>query len=155
MSVKNIISKINIEGKTAVVSAIVGLYWIVEGFKLGYWGATSPGPGFFPIFAGVLTVFFSAFVFKQSLNKKNDNKVTSSALKWLFIIPLIALIIVFAMDYIGTMLSLTIFFLFWFKKMESFTWKKTILLTLGIMGVIYAVFVLWLMVPFPKFFGLF
>lgn len=155
MSIKSVVSKINLEGKIAIVSIIIGFYWVIEGFNLGVWGTTSPGPGFFPILAGALTVLFSLIILRKNLKEQTDNKMTKSNLKWLFIVPLIVLIIVFAMNYLGMMVSLAIFLLFWFKRIEKFSWKKTIILTMSIMVVLYFVFAAWLKVPFPKFFGLF
>lgn len=59
------------------------------------------------------------------------------------------------MNYLlGTLIVLTLFLIGWFKMYARFDWKKTILFTVCVMAVIYAVFVLWLNVRFPTFLGL-
>lgn len=153
MSKGSIFSKINADGKIAIVTTLLGIYWVIEGFRLEVWDRISPGPGFFPVLVGMLTILFSILLFKESRMKKNSN-MKKEELKWLIKVPLMAFVIVFAMNYVGTIVALFVFFLLWFKLIEKFNWKKTLILSICIMLVIYLIFVRWLQVPFPKLFGL-
>ena len=92
--------------------------------------------------------------FKKAV-ANSEKFMSKEQLKWFFIVPSLALLTVFSMNYIGTFIALSIFFIFWFKWIEKFSWKKSLSITLAILITIYLVFVMWLQVPFPKFFGLF
>lgn len=157
MSSRDVIAKINADGKISIVSGLLGIFWTFSGFKLGFWAGTSPGPGFFPAMVGVLAFIFSIPLFKQSISTEKSEerkKMSKEEMKRFVKIPLLTLITVFAMNYIGTFVSLFIFFIYWFKQVEKFTWLKTIITTFIVVITYYLIFVRWLQIPFPKFSGM-
>lgn len=144
----------------ALIITMMGLIWAFSGLQTGVWFDDAPSGGFMLVFIGVfLTLLGSASFwseFKSAINNQDhSSQMTPKDRRIVLMIFVAALIGLTLMNYLlGTVLVLTLFLVIWFKLYVHFNWKKTILFTVCIMAVIYAVFVLWLNVRFPTFLGL-
>lgn len=135
-----------------IVSVLLGGYWGLEGMRLGWWERVSPGPGFLPVFVGVGMVAVGLVLAWQS-RRKTAAPMTGLEKKWLIQLPLFAVLVLVFMEFIGAMLSLSLFLLGWFLYIERFSRLKAVKLAFVIMLAINLIFVQWLDVPFPKLFG--
>jgi len=144
----------------ALIITAMGILWAISGLQTGVWFDDAPSGGFMLVFIGVFLTLLGAASFwsgfKSSVkNQDHSSQMTRKDRRIVLMIFAIALIGLVLMNYLlGTMLVLTLFLVGWFKLYVHFDWKKTILFTVCIMTVIYAVFVLLLNVRFPTFLGL-
>ena len=147
---------INGESILNLIFIILGVIWTISGVKLGLWAETTPGPGLFPLIVGILLTVLSFVVFAKSLHGLEDSKKISAHEKNVLLFSIgIAAICAVLLNVLGTFFTLAVGLIIWFKLIAKYSWVKTLVCVIGIVGVIYAVFAVWLSVPFPKFFGLF
>jgi energy-coupling factor transporter transmembrane protein EcfT len=129
-----------------IISILAGIYWTISGINYGAWVRNGPGPGFFPIIAGVLTITFGVFVLKAVSEDKTPSHFTLKAFK-----PIIALIIlVLISKIIGLVLSIPLYIFVWLKFVEKEEAIRSAIIGVLATTVIYSVFVLWLRVPLPS-----
>lgn len=134
---------------------LIGIVWAVNGIRLGVWSGMTPAPGLFPLVVGGLLTVLSAVNFFSYLKKteeQQENKRERQVLLF-FITYILACSIL--INILGMLLTLILSMLLWFKVVVGYKWIKTLVMTACIIAGIYAVFVLWLKVPFPQFLELF
>ncbi len=140
------LNKLNWRCVLYILTAILGIIWVVLGFgTYGFWSAEEgPGAGFFPAIVGCVLVFFSIVEFIKSIG--------SDAVKFdkeaLYLVASVAGILILNF-FIGLFPALVIYYVAWLKFVEKYPWKKVILITIFYGGIMYGVFSLWLQVPFP------
>ncbi len=135
---------------------IVGIVWMINGIRLELWAGITPAPGLFPLAVGILlSILAVCNVIKLAAKKEDATKMDSSERKTVLLYLAGAVLCALCISFLGMMVTLIGGLVFWFLRIAHYPIKRTILLTIGIVAVIYGIFVLWLGVPFPTFFGLF
>jgi len=126
-----------------IIVGLVGIFFGVT--QYGFWNGMISGSGFLPTIAGaILSIFSLLMILDKKL--KSDTKFD---IKILF--PVAALVLAIGGSYvIGMMLSLTLMMFLWLAIVERYKWYKALLYALITGAATYAMFGLWLRVPFPK-----
>lgn len=129
-----------------IIFIIVGIISVFTGLtKHKFWIEKVPGGGFMPVVIGTLLIILSALIV---LKKDQKAKVKLSKKE---LIPIIAMIILLILTkVIGLLPSLLIIVLGMLRFVENYSWKNSIIISVVLMSIIYAVFSLWLKVPFPR-----
>lgn len=121
-----------------VISTFLGI------FQYEFWMNTVPGGGFMPTIMGIILTLFSVLVI---VDKKN-NKAFESDRKGL--IPVVAVIGTLVSNIIfGLIISVVLMIFVWLKYVESQSFKTSLIVTVLTASIAYAIFGLWLRVPFP------
>lgn len=145
--------RINGEFVLSLLFLLIGIVWAVNGIRLGVWSGITPAPGLFPIIVGGLLTVLSIINLGLCLKSKEQQDKRESRVVLFFLAFIIASSIL--INYLGMLLTLTISLMIWFKIIVGYKWLKSFVITACIIAGIYAVFVLWLKVPFPQFMDLF
>lgn len=129
-----------------IIFIIVGIISVFTGLtKHKFWIEKVPGGGFMPVVIGTLLIILSVLIV---LKKDQKAKVKLSKKE---LIPIIAMIILLILTkVIGLLPSLLIIVLGMLRFVENYSWKNSIIISVVLMAIIYAVFSLWLKVPFPR-----
>lgn len=129
-----------------VLSIVIGLYWTIQGFNYGVWMRGGPASGFFPVVAGILTLFFGSITLKSVLEDKTPSEFSIKAFT-----PIIALFgLLLCSQIIGLILSIPIYIFVWMKFIEKYDPIKSAIVGVSCATVVYFVFVVWLRVPLPS-----
>jgi len=134
---------------------LIGLYVSLHAYNLGLGKLREPGPGFiFFLGGGLLSILSAISLLLAFLAKPEENnrlRILWSGLKWQKIV--IVLISLCAWMYfftvLGFFLATFILLIFLFEIVEPVKWWVAILSASIAISVSYAVFKLWLNVPFP------
>lgn len=147
----------------SAVLILVSVVWIVMGFNLGLWiPGVSADSGFMPVLFGTLTLVCSALLLVQSIKKYNnrdksadkkvdmnlDKEKVMAFIKTYAPVPF-AIFTALCLQYLGLIPAIFLLIFGWMKLMNNFTWKKSILIGVIVTVVIYAIFDMWLQIPFP------
>jgi putative tricarboxylic transport membrane protein len=142
-----------------------GLFWLavaslicIGALKLSLGRAHDPGPGFFPFFTGMGLGILSLILYLRS---RDSFKTAGLAGLWTdsgkavkVLLTVVALLLyAVAMEYLGFLLSTTLFLGFLLRMIEPQRWPMVIGGSLLASFVSYAIFALWLKAELPK--GLF
>ena len=130
-----------------LVSLAVGIFWIYYGLSNhGFWHPVrGPVAGFVPTILSCVLVVVSVLGLLQSFKEKDNPDRMEN---WSIVL---AAVIAFSLVFIfGMIISLMAFVLVWTKFYEKASWKNTVIVLVISFGIIYGVFVVWLMVPFPN-----
>lgn len=129
-----------------IIFIIVGIISVFTGLtKHKFWIEKVPGGGFMPVVIGTLLIILSALIV---LKKDQKAKVKLSKKE---LIPIIAMVILLILTkVIGLLPSLLIIVLGMLRFVENYSWKNSIIISVVLMSIIYAIFSLWLKVPFPR-----
>lgn len=138
-------ARINTRLIIPAVSLVVGVAWAVIGVvQFGWWVEGRPISGFFPSLVGIAL----AAVALIALTGEARGEVPQFFRNHLY--PLAAAIaVVLAAMLIGFFPAMTIYVLLWTRLYERYSWRFSILLTVFSIGGVYAIFRLWLRIPFP------
>jgi hypothetical protein len=149
------ISTRSMELIVALLFMAAGAVVIIDSLRVGItWADDGPRAGYFPFYIGCLLAFAGAFVVVQTLLRwqalKGDTFVTRERLKpvFLMLLPTIAFVILIA--FLGLYVASIIYiagFMLWQGK---YGWLPTLLVSVGLPVVLFAVFELWFLVPLPK-----
>lgn len=132
-----------------VFSIVVGLYWIVMGFKYEFWIRRGPGGGFLPVLAGIMAVGLGILVYISSNKDKTPLKFSFKAL-----LPVAGIVMLLLVSYVtGFVIAIALYVFSWLKFIEKYKLSKSLIIGVCTAAVIYGVFVAWLKVPLPS--GLF
>ena len=130
-----------------LVSLVFSVFWIFYGLSnYGFWHPVKgPVAGFVPtILACVLAVVSVLGLLRSFKEKESPDRLEN----WTIVL---AGGIIFSLTFIfGMVVSLMAFVFVWTRFYEKTNWKDTIIVLLISFGIIYGVFVVWLMVPFPQ-----
>jgi uncharacterized membrane protein YidH (DUF202 family) len=138
-----------VQSKAVIPGAVtmVGVYFAVLGVsKYGIWDSVKgPLAGFFPMVIGVALVVTGILNFFQMTR---DKEPLFEKKNWLIVLGVLFIIVG---NYIfGLLPSLLIFIVAWLRFVEKSPWKKVLLPSAVMFGIIYCLFALWLQVPFEK-----
>lgn len=135
---------------------LIGLYVSVHAYILGLGKLHEPGPGFIFFLAGVFLSMLSAVgLFVTFFTKAREERTLKnlwSGLRWPKIIIVLGGLCawIYFFSFFGFFLSTFLLLIFLFRAVEPIKWWMAVLAAFIIVLISYAVFDLWLHVPFPK-----
>ena len=123
----------------------VGIYWCVMSVEYGLWVRKGPGGGFLSMVAGLLTIIIGLFVLKENWKTEDKGKFNPKV-----IIPIgVMVAMAVGSKLIGLIGAIMVYLFCWLKFYSKANTKLTVLVTIICPTIIYAIFVMWLKVPFP------
>lgn len=126
------------------ILSLIALYWLYSSVCVyGIWDEEGPLGGFMPMLASIITLGFSIASMFKSPSQEKPWFVT------IFIPVAMVIVLVGMVQVIGMLPSLAVMLFVWFKGLEKYSWGFSLLMTACVIGVVWAVFELWLRVPFP------
>lgn len=128
---------------------LVGAVVAREGLMLPYMSGFSPGPGFFPLWLGVGMMLLSAGLFITTRRSNKPFIQSPVGFRKASLVAVSLFVYIFALGYLGLLLSLAIYLAFLLGWVEQKRWRMwAAVAALGSIGC-YLVFVAWLRVPLP------
>ena len=151
-------AKLNAEIIFSFALTLFAGYLIFVSYRYGLWKDIAPAKGFMPFVASVLLAISSLVWLLQSVKSVRSgdeeaikHQFTGNEWKWIGIVGGMCLAVVLLLEYLGMYACLAIFLFIWFKFIDKFSWKRTIISTVVVVGLLYLIFTVGLRVPFPKF----
>lgn len=128
-----------------IIIVLIGSFSIYKGIAdYGFWSRTVPGGGFMPVLMGVLLILISLLII---LDKKVRVKL---AFDRTGLIPVVAIIGALISNLVfGLIPSVTLMIFGWMKFVEKYSFKTSLIITVLTSTITYAIFGVWLNVPFP------
>ncbi|GEL78560.1 tripartite tricarboxylate transporter TctB family protein [Tenuibacillus multivorans] len=115
-----------------------------------------PGPGFAPVWVSGLMIIctsalcISTFIKYRKENKKEDFFSSKIGVKNLLFFLGLLILTILLIDLIGMLVALGIFCMVVFRFIDKYSWKQSILVSLGTTIVIFLLFKYWLKIPIPS-----
>lgn len=133
--------------KTVKLSLLfIGLYALYSSFKYGIWVNNGPGGGFIALFIGVILIVLCGYsLLKEKSEVFKINELKKSLIPFGGILLTLLVIKVF-----GFFMGIGIYILVWLVLIEKYKPIKALTIDLTICVFMYAVFSIWLKVPFPN-----
>ena len=152
---RDAISTRSVELAVALLFVAAGAVVIIDSLRVGItWAEDGPRAGYFPFYIGCLLAFAGVWVTVQTILRwrtlEGDTFVTKERLKpvFLMLLPTIGFVILIA--WLGLYVASFIYiagFMLWQGK---YGWLPTLLVSVCLPVVLFAVFELWFLVPLPK-----
>lgn len=133
-----------------------GILICLGSLRLSLGNFRNPGPGFLPFITGAILAVLSFVVLLQSWRtEKNKQKekpfLVNKERAWKAALTLIALLVYsMGMDYLGFLVSTTIFLAFLFAVVEPQRWYVVVFGSILASGISYTIFEILLKSPLPK-----
>ena len=145
----------NNDSVSSLFCLFLGLVFIGGGLKMGLGPLNGPGPGFFPAVIGVLFSSLSAALFVTASRRKRPSEKGSfwkQEGSWVKILPsLLSLLFYLAfLDFLGYLLTTSLFISFLLKFVGKKGWRASILMAVIVSLGSYAMFRMGLGVLLPK-----
>jgi putative tricarboxylic transport membrane protein len=136
---------------TSFVTFILSIYIIVSALNMNYWHDTTPGPGFMPLWAGIMIGFASIYLFLKTFIKPSGEKspFEKKELKTMMVIlggVVVGILLTFVF---GLMIALCLMMIVMMKFLGTKSWKTICLVSIISTAVLYLTFVAFLGVPMP------
>ena len=141
---------------TALFFIAIGAIVVTDSFRTGFrWASDGPQPGYFPFYIGCTLIAAAGWIVFQTVrNWKSDggNTQFSSGEQTKLVLQMFIPICVFvaAVFFLGIYVAGTIYiaaFMMWQGKFSLF---KSVLVSVGVLAVLFGLFELWFQVPLPK-----
>ena len=135
---------------------LVGFYVAAGALRLGVGSVNKPGAGFIFLWLAVilagLAVIDLVTTIIENKRKSAIRKPLWKGFRWGKVILVLAGLGVYAivLDILGFILSTFLVLFFLFKAVEPVRWRDAIIGSVLTIAVVYAVFGIWLKVPFPS-----
>jgi uncharacterized ion transporter superfamily protein YfcC len=138
--------KLRINTRAVIPGAtfFLGLLWVFYGLSNYGWWDEGPGSGFFPSIIGIMLAGISVIAFLEGVKLEPPEYFKASYYPFAA-----AALTVGAAMIIGFFPAMFLFLQGWMKLYEKFSWKKSLPISIITTGILYGVFAMWLMVPFP------
>ncbi|MDP1533789.1 MAG: tripartite tricarboxylate transporter TctB family protein [Rubrivivax sp.] len=117
-----------------------------------YWGENGPGPAFMPFWLGLVMAVLSALLLIGALRSKDRGEAwlpSGDGLRRLVLVLGATVAFVALLSVLGMALGTALFIGVLMRRLERHPWPLTLAVALGVAGLNYLVFTLWLRVPFP------
>jgi putative tricarboxylic transport membrane protein len=139
-----------------ILMILVGFSVAVGAVRLGIGSVNKPGAGFIFFWLAVILAGLAAIDLVSTIleNKRKSviRKPLWNGFRWGKVILVLAGLGVYAivLDILGFIVSTFLILLFLFKAVEPVKWRDAIIGSVLTIAVVYAVFGIWLKVPFPS-----
>jgi putative tricarboxylic transport membrane protein len=140
---------------SSLFGLLCALYIVMEGVALDVGGLHQPGPGFFPVFGGILLGVFSIIHFVRSMRApsvRKGRKGEGDKENPVYVIFIFVglLVYTFILDWVGFILCTFLLLAILLKAFDRQQWWK-VLVTAGVASCAsYVVFAVLLKSPLPK-----
>ena len=136
---------------------IIGIYITIAAYRLGLGHLYKPGPGFIFFLAGLFLTFLSIldllvnFVRKPEMDKNKEGVSIWRGFRWHKVLLVLGglVVYVYLFNILGFFLCTFLLMFFLFKAVEPTKWWVAIASSLMTTLIAYALFKVWLKVPFP------
>jgi putative tricarboxylic transport membrane protein len=136
----------------AVLLALAVAYTATAAGRYTYWAATGPGSGFFPFWLGLVLAALSILLLASAVRRPDPGPAWlptgHGAARFVVVVVVTALFIVL-LPLLGMALGTAVFLGVLLRMLEGHSWRTTAAVAVGAAVANWAVFVLWLRVPFP------
>ena len=143
-----------VDAVTAAVIFALGVVMMVDNYKIGAgWASDGPESGYFPLRIGVILCFASMVVAFRSLFGKRRNLetfVSWERFKPVLLVLLPTAVYVLAIQFLGIYVASALFIGAFMRVMDQSKWLKTLLVSLGVSGLLFWMFEMQFKVPLPK-----
>lgn len=125
-----------------LVIGVVSIYMGINNY--GFWSKTVPGGGFMPVLMGVLIILITLLTM---IDKKTRLKLVVDLKGFVPVLAIFGVLLVNIV--VGLIPAATVMIFSWLKFVEKYNIKKSLLVTVITSVITYAIFGIWLNVPFP------
>jgi putative tricarboxylic transport membrane protein len=132
-----------------VLCLLFGTLWIATASGLTYMGDFAPGSGFLPLWLGVCLVALSA-VHVLSCLRTQAAHMPAGHWRKVLAVALGLILCVTVIEPLGFVVAVGAYLLFLLRAVEKEPWATSLGVTVGAIGVLFALFHAWLQVPLPK-----
>lgn len=133
----------------ALVPMVMGIIFSLYSYSLYLGRLGDPGPGLWPFALSGIMTLASVFLFLTERNSNDYEKFTDKTRSVVYACLSMAAFI-FLFDKIGLVLCGVLILIFWLKVLAKEPWRITVPVTIGVVALIYLVFVVWLKIPIPE-----
>lgn len=143
--------------KASILGIILGLLLVIASLRMDFGHWNSPGPGFMPVFSGLLLIALCIAYWVQStwMLRKNSHEHKESP--WprenrgrLIIVIGSLFVFAFLLPFLGYLVSTFLLMFLLFRVIEPEKWYISILKAFLTVFATYLIFDKWLMVQFPE-----
>ena len=136
----------------AVLLALAVAYTATAAGRYTYWTATGPGSGFFPFWLGIVLAVLSTLLLVSAVRRPDPGP------SWIprghgaarfVVVVLVTAVFIALMPLLGMVLGTAVFLAVLLRMLEGHSWRATVAVAVGAAVANWAVFVLWLKIPFP------
>ena len=143
-----------VDAVAAAVIFAVGVVMMVDNYKIGAgWASDGPESGYFPFRIGAILCFASLVVALRSLlskQRKLEMFVSWARFKLVLLVLLPTAAYVLVIQFLGIYVASTFFIGAFMRAMDKSSWLKTLLVSLGVNGLLFWMFEIQFKVPLPK-----
>jgi len=137
---------------------IIGIYVAIASYRLGLGRLHKPGPGFIFFLTSLILMILSIadlivnFIKKPEIDKEKKEESIWRSLRWDKVLLVLGGLVVYVIFFniIGFYLSTFLVMIFLFKAVEPTRWWIALASSLITLLFTYAIFDVWLQVPFPQ-----
>ena len=139
-----------------LIFVAVGMAIVWQSVPLGYWTRMGPGPGFVPLWSGVVIALGGLLLSLQSLRSKESGQSAENGCKMpgiprsVVLVAVLTVCAAFAMDILGFSLSMFLFLATLIGLSRRHRWSVTIGGAAVVTGAFFLVFEWGLQVPLPR-----
>ncbi len=110
-----------------------------------YAATQGPMPGFMPQVISVLLVLSGL---AAAIQAKNEPDKALDPRNFTVVLAMGAVLVL--NYFVGTLISLGLFLLFWLRFVSKYNWKTTLIIFGLVMAFVYGIFVFWMDIPFTE-----
>jgi hypothetical protein len=128
---------------------LFGVLWIATALGLPYMGEFAPASGFLPLWLGACLVALSA-VHLVSCLRTQPARIPTGHWRKVAAVALGLIVCVAVIEMLGFVVAVGAYLLFLLRGVEKESWRTSLGVTAGAIGVLFGLFHVWLQVPLPK-----
>jgi putative tricarboxylic transport membrane protein len=135
----------------AILLALAVAYTATAG-RYTYWAASGPGSGFFPFWLGLVLAGLSTLLLVSAVRQPDPGPAwlpTGHGAARLVVVVLVTAAFIALMPFVGMVLGSAVFLAVLLRMLEGHSWRATLAVAVCAAIGNWALFVLWLKVPFP------
>ena len=136
----------------AILLALAVAYTATAAGRYTYWTATGPGSGFFPFWLGLVLAVLSTLLLVSAVRRPDPGPAwlpTGHGAARFVVVVLVTAVFIALMPLLGMVLGTAVFLAVLLRMLEGHSWRATVAVAVGAAVANWAIFVLWLKVPFP------
>ena len=136
----------------AVLLVLAVAYTATPAARYTYWAATGPGSGFFPFWLGLVLAVLSMLMLVSAVRRSDAGQAwlpRGHGAARLVVIIIATAAFIALLPLLGMVLGTALFLTVLLRMLEGHSWRATLGVAVGAAVTNWALFVVWLKVPFP------
>jgi putative tricarboxylic transport membrane protein len=136
----------------AILLALAVAYTATAAGRYTYWTVHGPGSGFFPFWLGLALATLSILLLASAVRRPDPGRAflpTGHGATRFVVVVLVTALFIALLPLLGMVLGTAVFLAVLLRMLEGHSWRATVAVAAGAAVANWAVFVLWLKVPFP------